>query len=131
NLKGAVLGCQAALAVMVSQGHGRIVNVVSTAALRGIPTESFYCATKWALRGFTQALAEEVASQGIAVSAILPGGVDTAFWDDAVDRQMPVSDFLTPDQVADTILSILRQDDRSVVRELVVRSLADRDFAGG
>ncbi|MCB1079447.1 MAG: SDR family oxidoreductase [Verrucomicrobiae bacterium] len=131
NLKGAVLGCQAALAVMVPQGHGRIVNVVSTAALRGIPTESFYCATKWALRGFTQALAEEVAPQGIAVSAILPGGVDTAFWDDAVDRQMPVSDFLTPDQVADAILSILRQDDRSVVRELVVRSLADRDFAGG
>lgn len=130
NLKGAVLGCQAALAVMAPRGRGRIVNLISTASLRGIPTESFYCATKWGLRGFTQALAEEAAPFGIAVSAVLPGGVDTAFWDDAVDRAMPVADFLTPEQVAGAILSILRQDENCVTRELVVRSLADRDFAG-
>jgi NAD(P)-dependent dehydrogenase (short-subunit alcohol dehydrogenase family) len=130
NLKGAVLGCQAALAAMAPRGRGRIVNLISTAALRGIPTESFYCATKWGLRGFTQALAEEAAPLGIAVSALLPGGVDTAFWNDAVDREMPVADFLTPAQVADAALGILRQDENCVTRELVVRSLADRDFAG-
>lgn len=74
NLKGAVLGCQAALRCLAPRGRGRIVNVISTAALRGIPTESFYCATKWGLRGFTQALAEEAAPMGIAVTGILPGG---------------------------------------------------------
>jgi NAD(P)-dependent dehydrogenase (short-subunit alcohol dehydrogenase family) len=130
NLKGAVFGCQAALVVMAPRGRGRIVNIISTAALRGIPTESFYCATKWGLRGFTQALAEEAAPLGIAVSAVLPGGVDTEFWDDAVDREMPVADFLTPEQVADAVLGILRQEENCVTRELVVRSLADRDFAG-
>lgn len=130
NLKGAVLGCQAALSAMIPRGRGRIVNIVSTASLRGIPTESFYCATKWGLRGFTQALAEEAAPMGIAVSAVLPGGVDTAFWDDAVDREMPVADFLTPAQVASAVLSVLSQDDRCVTRELVLRSIADRDFAG-
>lgn len=130
NLKGAVLGCQAALRAMAPRGAGRIVNVVSTAALRGIPTESFYCATKWGLRGFTQALAEEVAPLGIAVSAVLPGGVDTAFWDDAVDREMPVGDFLRAEQVAAAIVGILGQDDDCVTRELVIRAMADRDFAG-
>ena len=130
NLKGAVLGCQAALGEMKAQGSGRIVNVISTAALRGIPTESFYCATKWGLRGFTQALAEEAAPYGVAVTAVLPGGVDTAFWDHAVDRPMPVEDFLTPGQVADAIVGVLSQDDRCVTRELVIRSIDDRDFAG-
>lgn len=129
NLKGAVLGCQVALAAMEPRGRGRIVNVVSTAALRGIPTESFYCATKWGLRGFTQALAEEAAPLGIAVSAVLPGGVDTAFWDAAVDRAMPVGDFLSPRQVANAIVGLLAQDERCVTRELVIRSLADRDAA--
>ncbi len=130
NLKGAVLGSQAALLAMAPQGRGRIVNVVSTAALRGIPTESFYCATKWGLRGFTQALAEEAAPLGVGVTALLPGGVDTAFWDDAVDREMPVSLFLSPRQVAEAIVGVLRQDEGCVTRELVVRSLQDRDFAG-
>ena len=130
NLKGAVFGCQAALKAMAPVGKGRIVNVVSTAALRGIPTESFYCATKWGLRGFTQALAEEAAPMGIGVTAILPGGVDTAFWDHAVDREMPVGDFLAPAQVAEAIVGVLRQDEDCVTRELVVRSMKDRDFAG-
>jgi len=129
NLKGAVLGCQAALSSMIPRKRGRIVNIVSTASLRGIPTESFYCATKWGLRGFTQALAEEVAPLGIAVSAVLPGGVDTAFWDSAVDREMPTADFLTPAQVANAVIGVLGQDERCVTRELVIRSLADRDFA--
>ncbi|MCB1235539.1 MAG: SDR family oxidoreductase [Verrucomicrobiae bacterium] len=130
NLKGAVFGCQVALRHFAAAGRGRIVNVISTAALRGIPTESFYCATKWGLRGFTQALAEEAAPLGVAVTAILPGGVDTGFWDAAVDREMPVGDFLTPAQVADAIVAVLAQDDACVTRELVLRSLKDRDFAG-
>ena len=130
NLKGAVFGCQAALSAMTARGHGRIVNIVSTASLRGIPTESFYCATKWGLRGFTQALAEEAAPMGIAVTAVLPGGVDTGFWDAAVDRPMPVSDFLTPAQVAHAVIAVLSQDENCVTREMVIRALADRDFAG-
>lgn len=130
NLKGVVLGCREALAHFAGQGRGHIVNVVSTAALRGIPTESFYGATKWAVRGFTQSLAEEAAPSGVRVTAVLPGGVATGFWSDAVDRPMPVEDFLDPRHVADTILSVLRQPDACVTRELVVRSLRDRDFAG-
>lgn len=131
NLKGVFFGSQAALREFAAREiRGHIVNLVSTAALRGIPTESFYCATKWAVRGFTEGLAEEAAPLGVKVTAVLPGGVDTSFWERAVDHPMPVESFLTPDQVALAILDLLAQDGACVTRELVLRALEDRDFAG-
>jgi NADP-dependent 3-hydroxy acid dehydrogenase YdfG len=62
NLKGTILGSQAALRAMSAHRAGHIINVISTAGLRGIPTETVYCAAKWGARGFTQGLREEAAS---------------------------------------------------------------------
>ncbi len=129
NIKGTILGSQTALRHFSAQKAGHIINVISTASLRGIPTESVYCASKWAVRGFTQALAEEAAPDGVRVTGVLPGGVDTAFWDAAVDRQMPVEDFLQPEHIADGIISVLEMDDTCVTREIVLRAIKDRDFA--
>ena len=130
NLKGTILGSQAALRSMRERRRGHIVNIISTASLRGIPTETVYCAAKWGVRGFTQGLREEAAALGIRVTAVLPGGVDTGFWHDAVDRRMPVENFLRAGQVADAVLALLRLDDNVVPQELVVRALLDRDFGG-
>ena len=129
NLKGTILGSQAALKAMIPQKHGHIVNVISTASLRGIPGETVYCAAKWGVRGFTQGLAEEAAAHRIRVTAILPGGVDTAFWADASTRQAPTQLFLKPEHIADGIVSCLDIDDFCVPRELVLRSLDDSDFS--
>ena len=132
NLKGTIFGSQSALRYFSEKktsAGSSIVNVISTASLRGIPSESVYCATKWGVRGFTQALAEEAAAVGVRVTGVLPGGVDTAFWDEAVDRQMPVGDFLTPQQIAAGIVSVLEMDDNCVAREIVLRAVKDRDFA--
>lgn len=132
NLKGTILGSQTALRYFSEQkgASGRsIVNVISTASLRGIPSESVYCATKWGVRGFTQALAEEAADIGVRVTGVLPGGVDTAFWDTAVDRKMPLGDFLMPQQIAAGIISVLEMDDNCVTREIVLRAVNDRDFS--
>jgi NAD(P)-dependent dehydrogenase (short-subunit alcohol dehydrogenase family) len=128
NLKGTILGSQAALREMRRTGCGHIVNVISTASLRGIPRESVYCAAKWGVRGFTQALREEAASHGVRVSGLLPGGVDTAFWTGAVDRVMPVQDFLSAQEVALALVGLLEMPDHVVPQELVVRSIRDRDF---
>jgi len=96
NLKGTILGSQAALRTMAPRRRGHIVNIISTAALRGIPSETVYCATKWGVRGFTQGLREEAAPSNIRVSAVLPGGVDTAFWQHALPGQvMPLDTFGT------------------------------------
>ena len=129
NLKGTILGSQAALRAMIPQRRGHIVNIISTASLRGIPSETVYCAAKWGVRGFTQGLAEEAAAHRIRVTALLPGGVDTAFWDDASSREAPRQLFLKPEHIADGVLRCLQMDDFCVPRELVLRSLDDSDFS--
>ncbi len=129
NLKGAIFGSQAALKAMIPQQRGHIVNVISTASLRGIPSETVYCAAKWGVRGFTQGLAEEAAAHRIRVTAILPGGVDTSFWTEASSREAPTQLFLKPEHIAAGIVSCLEMDDFCVPRELVLRSLDDSDFS--
>jgi len=129
NLKGTILGSQAALRAMAPVRRGHIINIISTASLRGIPGETVYCAAKWGVRGFTQGLREEAAPVGVRVTALLPGGVDTGFWQGATARPMPVEDFLSAQQVADAVVTLAQMDDSVVPQELVLRALRDRDFA--
>lgn len=77
NLDGCVHLCQAALPDMLARGWGRIVNIASTAGLRGYPYVSAYCASKHAVVGLTRALAMEFVRKGVTVNAICPGYVAT------------------------------------------------------
>lgn len=77
NLTGAFLCSQAALPDMQAAGRGRIVNIASTAGLRGYAYVSAYVAAKHGVIGLTRALALEVAKQGITVNAVCPGYTDT------------------------------------------------------
>jgi NAD(P)-dependent dehydrogenase (short-subunit alcohol dehydrogenase family) len=84
NLTGAYLCTRAALPAMLAADRGRIVNVASTAGLRGYAYCTAYCAAKHGLVGFTRALALEVAKTGITVNAVCPGYTDTGIVRDAV-----------------------------------------------
>jgi NAD(P)-dependent dehydrogenase (short-subunit alcohol dehydrogenase family) len=131
NLKGVILGSQAALRVMAPRRRGHIINIASTAALRGVPTETVYCAAKWGVRGFTQGLREEAAANDVRVTAVLPGGVDTPFWADALpDRATDAGSFLSAVEVAGAVVALAGMDDRVVPQELVLRAMHDRDFGG-
>lgn len=77
NLMGAVHGTRAVVPAMQKAGFGRIVNVASTAALKGYPYVSAYVTAKHALLGFTRALALETAKAGITVNAVCPGFTET------------------------------------------------------
>ncbi len=77
NLTGAFLCTRAALPDMLGAGWGRIVNVASTAGLKGYAYVSAYCASKHGLLGLTRALAQETAKRGVTVNAVCPGYVDT------------------------------------------------------
>jgi NAD(P)-dependent dehydrogenase (short-subunit alcohol dehydrogenase family) len=77
NVMGAVAVTQAALPAMLEAGFGRVVNVASTAALKGYAYVSAYVAAKHALVGLTRALAQEVATKGVTVNAVCPGFTDT------------------------------------------------------
>lgn len=84
NVMGAVHVARAALPGMRTRQWGRIVNIASTASLKGYAYVSAYVASKHALLGLTRALALEVLDAGITVNAVCPGYSDTAIMRDAV-----------------------------------------------
>ncbi len=77
NTFGAMWVTQAALPIMRAQGAGHILQVSSIGGISAFPLVGAYHASKWALEGFSQALAQEVASFGIHVTLIEPGGFST------------------------------------------------------
>lgn len=85
NTKGVIHGTQAAARVMVPRGSGAIVNIASMAALAPIPGISLYSASKFAVRAFTLAVAEELRPLGVQVSVVCPDAVQTAMLDKQVD----------------------------------------------
>lgn len=77
NLFGALWVTQAALPFMREQGSGHIIQVSSIGGISAFPMVGIYHASKWGLEGFSQALAQEVADFGIAVTLVEPGGFST------------------------------------------------------
>jgi short-subunit dehydrogenase len=82
NFWGTVHACQAVLPVMAPQGGGVIINVSSILGKRAMPFSAAYSASKFAMRGFSESLRGEVAASGIEVSVVLPGAVQSEFWDE-------------------------------------------------
>ena len=86
HLMGAVYATQAVLPGMIERGFGRVVNVASTAGLKGYPYVTAYCAAKHALVGLTRALAAETATRGVTINAVCPGYTDTELVRDSIAR---------------------------------------------
>jgi NAD(P)-dependent dehydrogenase (short-subunit alcohol dehydrogenase family) len=87
NFWGAVYACKAAVPRMKAQANGGvIVNISSVLGRRGIPYETAYCSSKFALRGFSEALRTEVMADGIDVSTIFPGAVESEIWESAANQ---------------------------------------------
>lgn len=103
NLRGVFLSCRAVLPLMMTQRRGTIINIVSVAAKRAIPGNAAYAASKHAVLGLTQVLAEEMRSHGIRVGALCPGAVDTPLWD-SVPNAPERSRMLRPEDVAEAAL---------------------------
>lgn len=111
NQKGVLLGMRAARAVMVRSGGGSIVNIASTAALRGVEGLLAYTGTKFAVRGMTQVAAVELAPDQIRVNVIHPGAIDTPMHrENTPERQaellklIPLGRFGRPEDVAQMAL---------------------------
>jgi NAD(P)-dependent dehydrogenase (short-subunit alcohol dehydrogenase family) len=77
NFHGVVNGTRAFLPVLVEQDEGAIVNTSSVFGLVGMPNQSAYCASKFAVRGFTDALRQELRGTGVTAINVHPGGINT------------------------------------------------------
>jgi NAD(P)-dependent dehydrogenase (short-subunit alcohol dehydrogenase family) len=77
NFWGVVHGIRAFLPILLEQGSGAIVNTSSVFGLVGYPSQSAYCASKFAVRGFSESLRNELRGSGVRVVTVHPGGVDT------------------------------------------------------
>lgn len=117
--------CKALIPKLKKQGFGLIAFTGSEAALSGSRQGSIYCASKFALRGFAQALREECNRAGVRVSIVNPGATDTAFFDDLhYQPGAAPENAITPEQIANTFLYILQSPPEAVIDEVTLTPLS-------
>jgi len=127
NLRGTFLCCQEAMKMMVPQGSGYIINVSSVVGFKGYPNQAAYTAAKHAVMGLTKTLAVEAQKDGVRVSAILPGGVDTGMVREARPDLDP-SILLAPADVAGAVLYLLSLSDRAAIDQIYIRRRTSQPF---
>ena len=120
NLFGTAAVIRAALPAL-KQSQGKIVTVASTLGLRALPDASAYCASKFGVVGMTRALATELAGQ-VGVTLLVPGGMNTAFFDGRPDQYKPGPDaqLNDPADVAEAVVFALTRANGCELREMVV-----------
>jgi NAD(P)-dependent dehydrogenase (short-subunit alcohol dehydrogenase family) len=127
NLTGAFFVTRAAIRNMLSRRRGRaVVNVSSEAGKKGFPGSSAYCASKFGLCGFGDAIREELRPAGIRVINVLPGQVDTAAWSgcglDLEKLGIRRDRMMKPEQVADAIAHAVLADG-AVAEEILLKPI--------
>jgi short-subunit dehydrogenase len=120
NLIATILVAREVLPSMIERRSGHIINMGSMGGLVASPTYTIYSASKFGLRGFTEALRREIGVYGIQVSGIYPGAVKTEFKQQAgiyrkTGRTTPASLLLEPGDVARAVLSVVRRPRRELI----------------
>ncbi len=120
NVFGAAMMAKHAAKIFIKQSSGNIVNIASTAALKGFKGGSIYAASKFALRAMTQTWQDELRPHNVRVFGVNPTYVPTAFGTtDGAEK--PLEDNkVAPEDIAHSIVSALEMNDRAFIPELTV-----------
>jgi NADP-dependent 3-hydroxy acid dehydrogenase YdfG len=134
NLRAVFLLSRLAVPDMIAAGQGTIVNVSSVAGKRGWANASAYCASKFALTGFTQALGAEVRPHGVRACVVYPGAMAT-HWGTWSSEERPAQssagnarEALPPEAVADFIAWIATAPSHLVVDEAIVTPADEKGY---
>ncbi|MCF8459708.1 MAG: SDR family NAD(P)-dependent oxidoreductase [Flavobacteriales bacterium] len=120
NVFGAAMMGQAAANIFKTQKSGNIINIGSTASLKGYAKGSIYASSKFALRGLSQCWQADLRPYNVRVMHVNPSEVTTAFGKTDGLMRAEVENKLRPQEIADVIISQLKMDDRGFVPEVTV-----------
>lgn len=119
NLFGVFYCCREAIPHMKRRGGGYIINISSLAGKNAHPQMATYNASKFGLNGFSEALMQEVRHDGIKVSYIMPGSVNTYFGGDQPSAEKSWQ--LQPEDIARVVIDLLHHDERSLPSAIEIR----------
>ena len=120
NVFGLALLSKFIISVMKQQKCGTIINIGSSASVKGFARGSVYAASKFAVRALTQCWQAELRPFNIRVSQLNPSEVTTAFYNEERKERATVQNKLSPNEIAHSILSILEMEDKGFITELNV-----------
>ncbi len=120
NVFGAAMMGSKAAQIFKKQNYGNIVNIASTAALKGYASGTVYASSKFALRGMTQCWQADLRKYNVRVILVNPSEVLTAFGSSERIEREEVSNKLRSEEIAHTIVSTLEMDDRGFIPEVTV-----------
>lgn len=106
----------------VKEENLKIVNIMSSAALRGNRQEAVYCATKWGERGYTESLKVAYKGTSVKIIGVYPGGMNTEFYKNSRDY-VPVeksNSFMNPEDVAKTIIENVINNTNLTVADIII-----------
>ena len=119
NVLGVYHCCHCAIPLMKQRGGGYIINISSLAGVNAHPRMAAYNASKFGLNGLSEALMQEVRHDGIKVSYVMPGSVNTHFGGDEPSEEQSWQ--LQPEDVARVVLDLLNHPDRSLPSRVEIR----------
>lgn len=121
NLTGVYYFCHEAIPHLRARGGGWIINISSLAGKNAFPGGGAYCASKAALNAFTEVLMQEVRYDGIRVSCIMPGSVDTEFDGPSGSASSGADWKIAPSDIADMVLALLVSPARTLSSRIEMR----------
>lgn len=98
--------------------HGHIFNISSIASREPVSSAGTYTVTKFAVRGLTHVLREELRPHGVKVTEIIPGSTLTSSWEGS---EIPADQFILPADIAEAIVTCLRMSDGATVEEIMIK----------
>ena len=117
NVFGLALFTKEIIPYMVKESFGTIINIGSTASLKGYKNGSIYSSSKFAVRCLTQCWQAELRPHNIRVCQINPSEVTTAFGNPKRVERGDVDNKLTPKEISHSIISVIEMDDRGFINE--------------
>lgn len=124
GLEGMIL-CSTEVLKVKNEQNLKIVNIMSSAALRGNKQEAVYCATKWGEKGYTESLKVAYKGTSVKVIGVYPGGINTNFYKNSRDYVSleKQNTFMNPTEVANTILSNVINNKNLTVADIIIERI--------